>query len=99
MRRISDLGGLSAGKIDREAHAPTAWDKRVDAMFVLLGKARCFRVDEHRRAIEALPEERYHRLRYYEKWLLGLRALAVEKGLVSETELAARMDALEGRQS
>jgi len=99
MPRVNDLGGAPAGKLDTAPHAPSAWDKRVDALFVLLStRARVLRVDEHRRAIEDLPPADYAALTYYEKWLLGIRSLVVEKGLLSEAEIAERVTALRGRQ-
>ena len=51
-RGVHDMGGLEAGPIDRESqHAFEWWEKRVDAMLVLLsGKDRkLITVDELRR--------------------------------------------------
>lgn len=51
-RRHHDMGGLDAGHIDRDEHAKAPWEKRVDALMVLLGKRKLLFVDELRRGIE-----------------------------------------------
>ena len=38
-RRHHDPGGLEAGPIDREEHDKAPWEKRVDALMVLLEEA------------------------------------------------------------
>ncbi|MBI4081107.1 MAG: nitrile hydratase subunit beta [Candidatus Lambdaproteobacteria bacterium] len=100
MRGVHDLGGQPAGAIDRSEHELTFFDKQVDAMNTLLGGGgkRIYTTDEHRRAIESLPPEQYQHLTYYERWVLGLKILAVEKGLVTEAEIARRVAEIERRQ-
>jgi hypothetical protein len=36
-RGVHDLGGLPAGPVDRAEHDYALWEKRVDALMVLLG--------------------------------------------------------------
>ena len=90
-----DLGGLEGGPIDRSEHHITFWEWRVDAMVRLLFKAKVL-VDfaELRRAIETLGPEAYDGLSYYERWTAAVAALMVEKGVVSQDELDARVAAL-----
>ena len=40
MRSHHDMGGLPAGKVDRAEHDYSDWERRVDAMAVLLGRKR-----------------------------------------------------------
>jgi len=48
-------------------------------------------VDELRRGIEALPEADYHRLSYYQRWMLSITGTLVAKGVFTEAELAAAL--------
>ncbi len=93
MRGVHDMGGQPAGAVDHTPHRPSTWEIQVDAMDSLMGARgkRHFTTDDHRRTIESLPPEQYHGLRYYEKWVLALKALVVEKGLLGEAEIDARV--------
>jgi len=96
MRGVHDLGGLAAGPVDRGEHALSFFEQRVDGMMRLLmhPDSGHFTVDAMRRAIESLPPEAYHALSYYERWLCAMHRLVLERGLVSEAELAARVQSL-----
>lgn len=98
MRGVHDLGGLPAGPIDRSEHERSFFEQRVDAMLRLLAHPEKghFTVDAMRRAIESLPEEEYHGLGYYERWTRAIRQLTIEKGLITEEELAERIKRLGG---
>lgn len=86
-----DMGGQPAGPIDLTEHPRGDFERHADALVNLLGAAgrRVIRVDELRRAIESLPD--YRTLAYYEKWTMAIKLLLVEKGLISEQELAAKL--------
>ncbi|MBN8479871.1 MAG: nitrile hydratase subunit beta [Burkholderiales bacterium] len=88
-----DLGGRPAGPVDLAEHERTVFEQRVDAMVKLLSHPvhGHFSVDALRRAIESLTEEEYRRLGYYERWLRALRLLVVERGLVTDAEIDARI--------
>jgi hypothetical protein len=90
MRGPQDLGGLPAGPIEPTVHEhePTHWEKRIDAMMMLLfdPKRQLARVDESRRMQEALGED-YHNYPYYERWLQAISWLMLEKGVFSQEEL------------
>jgi Nitrile hydratase beta subunit len=83
----------------RREHALTQFDKQVDALMYLLShpSRRIIRVDELRRAIESLSPDGYARLGCYEKWLLAMRDLLVEKGVLGADELAHEMEELRAR--
>src|SRR5258708_2263239 len=70
-RGVHDVGGLEFGPIDRTEHDLALWEKRTDAMLILLrdNKRRVLSVDAHRRMIETYGEQEYDRTTYYEKWI------------------------------
>ena len=53
-----------------------------------------FTVDAMRRSIESHTPQDYFGLTYYEKWLQAIRRLTIEQGVISESELAAKLDRL-----
>ena len=59
----------------------------MDALRQLLDARGLMTVDELRRGIEAIPEEEYFALTYYERWLRSITALLLEKGVVTAEEL------------
>lgn len=92
-RATHDLGGvepLASQPIDRTEYELTQFDKSVDALVYLLSRRKIIRVDELRRAIEALPPDQYHTLAYYEKWLQAVHDLLLEKEILGEEELMLR---------
>jgi hypothetical protein len=98
MPRVHDRGGWpSAGPIDRTEHDFSMWEKRTDALMVLLSSPdkRVIRVDELRRAIESLPPEAYEKLSYYERWITAIEALMVEKGIVTKEEVDRKVEEIE----
>ena len=54
---------------------------------------------ELRRAIETLGPEAYDGLSYYERWTAAVATLMVEKGVVSQDQLDAKIAALKAAQS
>jgi Nitrile hydratase beta subunit len=91
-----DMGGEPAGPMQIEEHDYADWERRVDAMCVLLwglkGGARRMTVDEHRKNIESLPPELYQRMSYYERWVWGLAQCLLQRGIVTTEELAAKLN-------
>ena len=57
MRQHHDMGGRPAGKVEPTEHDYAEWERRVDALAVLLGSKKILTVDERRRAIESLPPQ------------------------------------------
>ena len=97
MRSHHDMGGLPAGPVDRSEHDYDDWERRVDAMGVLLGQKRILTVDERRRAIETLTPEAYDRLAYYERWVVALGQTLIQRGVITAAELAKKMLEVERR--
>jgi uncharacterized Zn finger protein len=91
-----DMGGLPAGKVEPTEHDYAEWERRVDAMAVLMG-ARNITVDQRRKNIEALPPEDYDRMSYYERWVISLAQALLQQGMISTQDLARKMTEVERR--
>jgi len=97
-RGVHDVGGLPGGALDRSEHDPAFWEKRVDAMLMLLvGKHGVMTVDELRRGIEQLGETAYNELGYYERWMASLAQNLIEKGLITSDEVGRKLSEIEQR--
>ena len=94
-RRHHDMGGLDAGPVDRDEHDKAPWEKRVDALMVLLGQRQILCVDELRRGIEELGADAYDRFGYYERWMASMTNLLLEKKIIGVSELGQRMAEIE----
>lgn len=91
-RAVHDVGGLDLGAIDRSEHDLALWEKRTDAMLILLAtKAGAFKIDAMRRVIEDYDQQAYDRTTYYEKWIRAVRNLIVEQEIVRPEEIDQRM--------
>jgi len=91
-----DIGGVSrfmCEPIDTGTHALTDFDKEVDAVRQILGLKGIMTVDELRRGIEAIPEAEYHRLGYYQRWIRSIADNLIRRGVATEAELAAALEA------
>jgi hypothetical protein len=99
IRPFHDLGGQTAGPLDLHEHPTTFFEKRIDAMLMLLsdGRRRLIRVDEHRRTMEQFGPEFYWKLPYYERWLHSMTSLMLEKGILTREELDARIAQIQAR--
>ena len=97
MRSYHDMGGLPAGPVERSEHDYADWERRVDAMGVVLGQKRLLTVDQRRRAIETLTPEAYDSLSYYERWVIALGQTLIQRGLITTSELAKKMVEVEKR--
>ncbi len=99
MRSHHDMGGLPAGPVERSEHDYALWEKRVDALMVLLAapQRRLLRVDELRRNIEALPPDAYDKMTYCERWISAITNTMLQRGVVTADELGRRMAEVEAR--
>jgi len=96
--RWHDMGGRPAGRCERDEHEYQTWEKRVDALMVLLSyKCKAMTVDELRRYIEELGPGVYDDLGYYERWMHSLTQAMLQRGMITVDELAAKMGELEAR--
>ncbi|MEM7526704.1 MAG: ScnB-like protein [Pseudomonadota bacterium] len=86
-----DMGGGTAGEIDAAEHDYALWEKRVDALMVLLSAKGHFTVDGLRRALESMGPEAFETMTYYERWVAAVTENMIETGAISIEELNARM--------
>jgi hypothetical protein len=98
-RGVHDMGGDAAGPIDRHEHESTLSERRIDAMMQLMRdeKRRLWLTDENRRTIESMAPGHYEASSYYQRWLHALHSLLVEKGVLTEAEIAERLAAVRAR--
>ena len=94
------MGGLPAGPIDRGEHDYALWEKRVDALLVLLAspQRRVITVDELRRGIEQLGPGAYDDLTYYERWISSIADALLERGVITTEELGRKLEEVEVRE-
>ena len=78
-RGVHDMGGLPAGEVVASEHDFALWEKRVDALMVLLSRKSLMTVDELRRNIESLGADAYDKMSYYERWIAAISNLLLEK--------------------
>ena len=97
MRGYHDIGGLPLGEIDRGDHDYAMWEKRVDAMLVLLSKKGIITVDELRWGIETLGADAYEKLTYYERWISSVAKALLARGVITTDELGRHMAAAGGK--
>jgi Nitrile hydratase beta subunit len=95
-----DMGGLSGETIDTSEHEHVLWEKRVDAMMMLLQhpSRRLLTTDELRKNIEALGPEAYLKMTYYERWISAIAGTLVERGVITSEELASAIEAVSTRE-
>jgi hypothetical protein len=92
----SDIGGEKAGPIDTVDHGMKFWERQANALRSTLTRKGIVKTDELRRAAEDLGDQ-YSKLHYFEITTSALRTLMLEKGYMTEPELAARMEEVRAR--
>ncbi len=95
MSGVHDIGGSPSGPIDRSQHEVEDWERLADAINGALGGKGLQTTDQHRRAIESLPD--YKDLGYYERWTAATEKLLVEKGILTREEIDEKAGELERR--
>lgn len=86
----ADLGGRDGfGHVLPEPEGElwhAAWEPKALALTLAMGATGSWNIDASRSARETLPD--YAKLSYYQIWLAALARLMIERGLVTEEELA-----------
>lgn len=96
-----DMGGLPSGKVKPTEHEYAEWERRVDAMMMLLtgvtGAPKRMTVDELRKNVEALPPKDYDKMGYYDRWVISLTQTMIQRGVITTDELARKLAEVEKR--
>lgn len=96
-RRWHDMGGDDAASIDFAQHDFALWEKRVDALMILASARGHFTVDGLRRALEDMGPSAFEDMSYYERWIAAIAQNLIEAGVISQSELGARMNEIGAR--
>jgi nitrile hydratase beta subunit len=95
MNGVHDMGGMHGlGPVAIEPDEPWfhhEWERRALALTLATGFLGEWNIDMSRHARERMPGPDYLAATYYEKWLWGLERLLVERGLVPQAEIDARL--------
>jgi hypothetical protein len=98
-RAHHDMGGLPASPVAQTEHDHALWEKRVDALMMLLSRRSLVTVDELRRNIEGLGPDAYDRMTYYERWIYAITQALIERGVISVDELGRAIEAVRAREA
>ena len=94
-----DIGGQEGGPIDLSEHDIAHWEWQIDAMVRLaLKKGLISDFAELRDGIEQLTPDDYKSMTYYERWAKALAWTLVSRGVVTESALAEKAQAIRERQ-
>lgn len=91
------MGGQPAGPIDHAEHVPTLFDKRVEALLILLTRRGISRVDENRRGLETLGKEPYLNAQYSERRIQSMTNNLILKGVITIEELTLKLAEIDRR--
>ena len=91
MRSPQDIGGLPEGPVDTAEHRLTFWEKQCDGLRAAVGSKGLMSSHESRRAIESLGHEAMESLTYYERWTAALSRQMVDRGVLSQDEIDAKV--------
>lgn len=97
MRGPHDVGGTADGCIDTQAHPLTFWEKQIDGLRAAVGAKGLVNTHENRWAVESLGDDAYNTLHYYERWTAALSRLMVDKGVLTQDEIDARVARVRAR--
>ena len=93
MNGVHDMGGQQGfGPVLLEENEPlfhTAWESRAMAITVAMGASGQWNIDLSRSARESLPPAIYLSSTYYEIWIRALEKLLLDRGMVTQAELAS----------
>ena len=91
------MGGQPAGRAKLTEHDYAEWERRVDALSMIMGR-KGITVDERRKNIEMIPPQAYDAMAYYEKWVVALAQALIQRGYITSDELGRKLEEVEKRQ-
>ncbi len=100
-KKLHDMGGLPADAVDTAEKEHVLWEKRVDALNMLLQhpSRRLVYVDQIRKNIEAIGPDAYTKMTYYERWITAIANTLLDRGVITSEELARGIDAVMKREN
>ena len=98
VRRLpNDIGGVPAEPVQRVEHELEPWEKRCHALADVLDFHKIINTEEKRRGVEALGAEMVGKLTYYERWIVAFANILFQKGILTPSDLARKMDEVAAR--
>src|SRR5262245_10069904 len=97
MKGYHDMGGEPAGPIERSEKESLLWEKRVEAMLVLIRSKGILTTDESRRSLESLGADTYLTSSYAERRIMAAANNLILKGSFTVEELAHKLADIEKR--
>lgn len=100
-KSVNDIGGENWGPISTAQETTPEWAKLSTALRGALGEkgAGLVNLHEGRRAREEMGREQYHALSYFELGMQAIHDILVQKNIITEQEIAARIITLKDRRS
>jgi hypothetical protein len=98
-RLPNDIGGLDAGPIQQVDHVLEPWEKTCHAFADVLDYHKIISTEEKRRGVESLGSELIGKLTYYERWIAAFANILFQRGVLTPTELAMKMDEVAAREA
>lgn len=100
MHRLpNDVGGQASPAFARVEHELARWEKRCHALADVLDYHKLISTEEKRRGVEALGAQMIDKLGYYERWATAFANILFQKGVLTPTDLAVKMNEIEARWS
>lgn len=89
---VHDLGGVltSIGAIDLIDKPLSYWERSVHALLIVLASRKpspVISTDELRRTVEGLEKTAYNTWSYYDRWVVAMTLLLLEKGFITQVDL------------
>ncbi len=98
LRRLpNDIGGVPAEPVKWTDHELEPWEKRCHALADVLDFHKILNTEEKRRGVEALGAEMVGKLTYYERWIAAFANILFQKGILTPSDLARKMDEVAAR--
>ena len=98
-RLPNDIGGLEAGPIQQTDHVLEPWEKTCHAFADVLDYHKIISTEEKRRGVESLGGEIVSKLTYYERWIAAFANILFQRGILTPTELAVKMEEVAAREA
>jgi Nitrile hydratase beta subunit len=96
-RLPNDIGGLAGAQIQRVEHTLLPWEKRCHALADVIDYSKLISTEEKRRGVEELGTDLIGKLSYYERWIAAFVHIFFQKGILTPSELASKMEEVEAR--